>query len=295
MDKIGHSILEGIPASALSLNLARSTIKMRHSSSWRVDKSNEVHDLVVCLRGSGLYHLDEQEVRLERGMAMLIPAGSRFVGRLDSGDEYTGIAQHFTLTLFDNVDLIQQMILKPVTLLDDWDSLEVMVRYYREVAPVSTTTLQQHHLFMVILLAYLDSAFVRWREDSLQNLGGQDALSLHVILIAAQISRDPLNGEEVDRLIASVPYNDDYFRRAFKTKIGYTPKKYLEFKRMEKAMNILSKGKSVKETALKVGYSDVYFFSRMFKLYMGASPSQYRASGDKQANLKSRSGHVYHE
>ena len=295
MDKIGHSILEGIPANSLSLNLARSTIKMRHSATWRVDKSNEVHDLVVCLRGSGRYLLDNVEVKLERGKAMLIPAGSRFIGRMESGDQYTGIAQHFTLTLFDNVDLIQQMILEPVAELQDWESIETMVRYYREIAPVSTTTLQQNHLFMVILLAYLDAAFIRWREDSLQNLGGQDALSLHVILIAAQISRDPLNSEEVDRMIASIPYNDDYFRRAFKAKIGYTPKKYLEYKKMEKAMNILAKGKSVKETALKVGYSDVYFFSRMFKQYIGASPSEYRVLKDKKKPMNSMRGHLYTE
>ncbi len=292
MDKTEHSILEGIPANSLNLNLSRSTIKMRHSSTWSVHKSNDVHDLVVCLTGGAQYFLDGVEVRQQRGEAMLIPAGARFEGRLDHGDQYTGVAQHFTLTLFDNVDLIQQMELKPVVQLPNWEQLESLVRYYRSIAPASSTTLQQVHLFMVILLAYLDCAFVRWSEDSLQNLGGQDALSLHVMLIAAQISRDPLDKDEAERLIASVPYNDDYFRRAFKAKIGYTPRKFMEFKRMEKAMNILLTGKSVNATAVAVGYNDVYFFSRMFKQYLGVSPSYYRVSADRRKFLTT--GDIYH-
>ena len=194
--------------------------------------------------------------------------------------QYTGVAQHFTLTLFDNVDLIQQMELKPVVQLPNWEQLESLVRYYRSIAPASSTTLQQVHLFMVILLAYLDCAFVRWSEDSLQNLGGQDALSLHVMLIAAQISRDPLDqgtkrnaslGLCLTMTITSVALS--------RRKSDILPRKFMEFKRMEKAMNILLTGKSVNATALAVGYNDVYFFSRMFKQYMGVSPSYYPRVG----------------
>ncbi|WP_319531204.1 AraC family transcriptional regulator [uncultured Cohaesibacter sp.] len=295
IEKIEHSILDGIPASSLHLNLSRSTIKMRHSESWSVYKSNEVHDLIVCLRGGARYRVDDVEVKVRPGSAMLIPAGAKFEGQVDFGEQYTGVAQHFTLSLFDNVDLIQQMELKPVATLQNWEQMEPLIRYYREVAPASATTLRQTHLFMVILMAFLDVAFLRWREDSLQNLGGQDALGLHVMLIAAQISRYPLEKDQAELLIESVPYNADYFRRAFKTKLGYTPKKYMEFKRMEKAMNILLSGESVKATALKMGYSDVYFFSRMFKQYIGVSPSHYRVSAERKKFLTTGEIFQYHE
>ncbi|WP_116134076.1 hypothetical protein [Tropicimonas sp. IMCC34043] len=78
---------------------------MRHSASWRVDKSNDVHDLILCITGSAACEID--------GHAMLVPAKSRFRGRRISDQQYTGIAQHFTLGRFGNVDLISPKDLRP--------------------------------------------------------------------------------------------------------------------------------------------------------------------------------------
>jgi YesN/AraC family two-component response regulator len=36
-------------------------------------------------------------------------------------------------------------------------------------------------------------------------------------------------------------------------------------------------GKSVKVVAVETGYSDPYYFSRVFKKVMGISPDKYRA------------------
>jgi AraC-like DNA-binding protein len=55
-----------------------------------------------------------------------------------------------------------------------------------------------------------------------------------------------------------------------------TPQKYRELKRMEFAVSRLGQGHSVKQVAGELGYSDPYFFSRMFKRYIGSSPSSYR-------------------
>ena len=275
MDETGGRVLEGIPAHALSLRLARSTIKMRHTETWRVDKSNEVHDLVVCLTGSARYQLDGIEVATTPGSAMLIPAGARFVGRHEAGETYSGIAQHFTLEIFGKVDLIASMELAPVVPLRRWLLVEPLVRHYRDIAPDSSTTLTQHHLFMVILLEYLEVAFRGWRGDT-SALDPGDALSLHIMRVAAEIAAAPLDPTTLDRALAAAPYNAEYFRRAFRENIGWTPQKFLEFKKMEKAMNILSVGRSVKETAALVGYDDPYFFSRMFKRYMGTSPANYQ-------------------
>ncbi|MBP7003377.1 AraC family transcriptional regulator [Amaricoccus sp.] len=275
MDETGGRILEGIPAHALGLRLARSTIKMRHAETWRVDKSNDVHDLVICLTGSARYRLDGVEVGMTPGSAMLIPAGAHFIGRHEAGETYTGIAQHFTLDIFGKVDLIASMRLDPVAPIPRWQLVEPLVRHYRDIAPEASTTLTQHHLFMVILLEYLEAAFRGWRGVTAA-LDPGDALSLHIMRAAAEIAADPLGAGTLDRALAAAPYNAEYFRRAFRDKIGWTPQKFLEFKKMERASNILSGGHSVKETAALVGYEDPYFFSRMFKRYMGASPATHQ-------------------
>ncbi len=276
MEKTEGRVLGGIPADALSLKLSRSTIKMRHTSTWRVEKSNDVHDLVVCISGGAHYELDGAPASLAPGEAMLIPAGARFVGRMGAGPIYSGFAQHVTLDLFGHVDLINQMDLKPTAKFSRWRVIEPLVRHYREIAPASSTTLAQYHIFMVILLEFIEEAFVRWREQALVNTAGPDALSLHIMLAAARIAGQPFKEDILEDALGRLPYNQDYFRRAFKDRIGYTPVKFVEFKRLEQAMNILAAGHSVKETAAITGYPDVYYFSRQFKRYMGTSPSAYR-------------------
>jgi AraC-like DNA-binding protein len=107
-------------------------------------------------------------------------------------------------------------------------------------------------------------------------IGGQDTLSLHIVLAASRIAADPGGEEAFGAVLGRVPFSGDYFRRAFRDKIGMTPRKFMEFKRMEKARNMLATGQRVKETAAKLGYSDAYYFSRMFRRHMGASPARYR-------------------
>jgi AraC-like DNA-binding protein len=276
MDKIEGGILSGIPASALSLSLTRSAIKMAHTRTWSIDKTNSVHDLVIILNGSGRYLIEDEEIVIGPGDAMLIPAGTRFVGCYAAGDSYTGIAQHFTLDLFGRLDFMSQMTLRRVVKLSRWPLLRPIVQYYHDISPPSSTTLLQHHLFMFLLIEYIEDAFVEWREQSGGPVNNVDGISLSIMIAAAQINADPLNPGVVERVIRAAPYNPDYFKREFRRQIGWTPIKFQEFKRMERAMNLLASGETIAETAAAIGYSDVYYFSRMFKRFIGTSPTGYK-------------------
>lgn len=278
MEKNEQGPLAAIPVQALSLTLTRSTIKMQHSPSWSIDKSNSVHDLVICLTGRAEYEIAGERIAIEPGCAMLIGANTRFVGRTTSADMYTGIAQHFTLDVFGRMDMISQMDMHRAVKLPRWDMLQPMVRHYRETVPMSSTTLAQHHLFMVFLIEYIEAAFLGWRQQQETAVDNPDALSLAVMVAASRIAADPLDDDIVSTVLSSIPYNQDYFRRVFRRQVGLTPTKYQEFKRMERAMGLLAGGRSVKQTAEFVGYSDSYYFSRMFKHYIGVSPAGYKAA-----------------
>lgn len=291
MDKTVALGLFGIPPDALRLNMTRSTIRMRHDVNWRVDKSVDQHDLVVCLTGSGDYLINGLPVSLSPGEAMLIPGGSHFVGWRSTRGLYTGIAQHFRLDLFNEVDLLSQMELHTKVRFRRWEMMEPVVSYYREIAPSTSTNLIQQHMFMFILLEFLDAAFIRWREQALINTAGSDALSLHIMLMAADISRDPMADDVVERSIERRPYNPDYLRRAFRDKIGHTPRRFRELKRMEYAMGLLATGHSVKQAAARIGYTDPLYFSRQFKNLIGTSPSVYRSSRRRLIQGEANSDH----
>ena len=63
----------------------------------------------------------------------------------------------------------------------------------------------------------------------------------------------------------------------FKTNFGLTPNRYIVLKRIGSAKELLQSGSfSVSDTAELCGYSDVYYFSRVFKAETGVTPSEWR-------------------
>lgn len=68
-----------------------------------------------------------------------------------------------------------------------------------------------------------------------------------------------------------------YISRLFKEEIGTNLFTKINQIKMERASELLQEGVlSISETALKVGFSDSLYFSRVFKNHHGASPSKYR-------------------
>lgn len=68
-----------------------------------------------------------------------------------------------------------------------------------------------------------------------------------------------------------------YISRVFKEETGDSPINYLIKIRLERAKELLERDMNitVKEAASQVGYSDAYYFSKLFKKYYGRSPSTF--------------------
>lgn len=67
-----------------------------------------------------------------------------------------------------------------------------------------------------------------------------------------------------------------YFSHIFHELVHISPQEYLINIRMQKACELLRNNKnSVTETAMAVGYSDPFHFSKMFKKRIGLSPSEF--------------------
>ncbi|MNU06934.1 HTH-type transcriptional activator Btr [compost metagenome] len=71
----------------------------------------------------------------------------------------------------------------------------------------------------------------------------------------------------------------------FKKYTGISPIDYLIAYRMKEAHRLLtSTCATVKEISEMVGYTDAYYFSRLFKKQFGLAPTQLRALPIEQAN-----------
>ena len=72
-----------------------------------------------------------------------------------------------------------------------------------------------------------------------------------------------------------------HVRRIFKSEANITPIRYINFIRLSQAENMLkSSNFTVSEISESVGFSDPFYFSRIFKQSFGVSPSEFRKTKD---------------
>ena len=77
-----------------------------------------------------------------------------------------------------------------------------------------------------------------------------------------------------------------HFSRLFKEQTNYTPMDYFIRLKLQRACMLLSfTQQSVQAIGLAVGYSDPYYFSRIFKKIIGTSPRAFRADPQNVYNL----------
>ena len=82
---------------------------------------------------------------------------------------------------------------------------------------------------------------------------------------------------DVEALAASVHLSRAHFIRSFRDAFGETPHRYLQRRRIERAMWMLRVGDaSVTEICFDVGFASLGTFSRTFHEIVGVSPSAYR-------------------
>ena len=100
-------------------------------------------------------------------------------------------------------------------------------------------------------------------------------------MLRARDAMDRSYAEPLDiAALARIAYvSEAHFIRTFKETFGETPHRYLQRRRIERAMwDLRASPKSVTEIALGVGFTSVGTFSRTFKEIIGRSPMDYRRS-----------------
>ncbi|HEX7041018.1 MAG TPA: AraC family transcriptional regulator [Trueperaceae bacterium] len=98
-------------------------------------------------------------------------------------------------------------------------------------------------------------------------------------MLRARDEMDRLYRQELDvrRLAALVGMSQAHFIRTFKEVFGETPHRYLQRRRVERAMYLLrEQGRSVTDACFDVGFNSLGTFSRTFKEVVGVSPAAYR-------------------
>ena len=85
---------------------------------------------------------------------------------------------------------------------------------------------------------------------------------------------------DVPSLARIAHVSEAHFIRTFKATFGETPHRYLQRRRVERAMFLLrGTHRSITDICLDVGFTSLGSFSRTFREVVGQSPTDYRRRG----------------
>lgn len=99
-------------------------------------------------------------------------------------------------------------------------------------------------------------------------------------MLRARDAMDRTYAEPLDlaALAALALVSPSHFIRTFRATFGETPHRYLQRRRVERAMYLLrDTDRAVTDICLDVGFSSLGTFSRTFRSIVGESPTAYRA------------------
>jgi AraC-like DNA-binding protein len=108
----------------------------------------------------------------------------------------------------------------------------------------------------------------------------RDAEDLNRRLLRARDAMDRAYAEPLDmRAVAAVAHvSEAHFIRTFRSVFGETPHRYLQRRRVERAMFLLREtDRSITDVCFDVGFNSVGTFSRTFREIVAESPSAYRS------------------
>ncbi len=90
--------------------------------------------------------------------------------------------------------------------------------------------------------------------------------------------KENINGDLSNKVLAEVAnVSEDYVGQYFKMLTGINPQDYIEYQRMEEAVNLLRTSKnSIREIGKQVGYKDTAYFCRRFKMMFGIPAGKMR-------------------
>jgi AraC-like DNA-binding protein len=103
------------------------------------------------------------------------------------------------------------------------------------------------------------------------------AVNRRLLRARDRMDRSYADALDIEAIAGSVHLSRAHFIRSFKATFGETPHRYLQRRRLERAMALLREtDRPVTEICFEVGFSSLGTFGRTFRDIVGTSPTAYR-------------------
>lgn len=232
--------------------------------------------LIFCYDGQGQYRVGKQKGQLQSGQILFIPKGVSHVYQADKKRPWSIYWVHFDGSLvqayMDNLglELLQQdEEASPVISITNWQSLlpdvHQLLQLQRQDLNVDKALLASH------LLGKIFCHLPLLKSDSPQD-ARFDIQSLQTYM--RNNSHKTLTLKEMADFCGLSRF---HFSKKFAQATGASPLQFFTQMKIKQAQYLLVESEqTIAQIANSLGYTDPYYFSRMFKKQTGLSPTHYK-------------------
>lgn len=239
---------------------------MRYLINSLDEKETQLHmhseyEIIVYTEGKGQMVLEDGRISVAPGQIVIVPPGV-----LHGAESKVHVARIYIRGRFEHIFSFSF----PMIVADNEE---------REGTMLGKMILRNRFAKSEYVESLVD-AFAHFLTQSIQM---KDKIGIAVEKLANQISYNFYDsGLDLQKLLSSSGYAEDYIRDRFKKLTGKTPVAYLTNVRISHACYLIDTYKntlSLMQIAEKCGFNDYVYFSKKFKGITGVSPREYIEKG----------------
>ncbi|WP_226527012.1 AraC family transcriptional regulator [Metabacillus niabensis] len=262
--------------------------------------SHEFIELVFVVKGNARHIFEEQSYMIKTNDVFIINPGEVHTFNIDKGESLEiinclflpnliqdswlkelGVSQsmdYFYIHPFlDNNERFHHLLNLDVNTSSRFLHLleGMMFEYNKENSCYSTLI----RLQLVELLIILSRQYNEKKSRSIQPLSKQDDVNILIQRICGYLTRNYDQKISIQTLCHLFNISPRHLNRLFKQETGQTIIEMVHNIRIEKAKQyLIETDEKVINVAIRVGYEDPAFFSRLFRRIVGCSPGKFKAS-----------------
>lgn len=221
---------------------------------------------IYIVEGSMRYRFDDREFVSQAGDILFLAAGS-FYAMENTGSLYRYICADFSFAMPDGASLSGNTF--PMQNSKYIESLfHRMLENWSLQKPCAT-----EDCMSVLYSIYAE--LLRLESAPYVPISKRKILEKAILYITEHISDEQLSIPEIAN---SIHMSESYFRRLFYEVYTVSPVQYINTLRINRAKELIRyTNESFTAIAANVGFSNLYYFSRIFKKKAGCTPSEYRS------------------
>ena len=245
------------------------------------EHEQSVYEITYVISGCGYSYVDGKKIRLTEGDVMVNAMGHRHALEADEANlfRYTYIGFRFNENaLVSGLNkLIEYYDSAPYHLVKDKNN--ILFPFMRCIDELYAQTAYGHFMVQnyceqIVLLAARDS--LNHKESLIERYSYQGTVSSAVYSVIRYVEENICTIGSIQELAKELGYNYTYLSHFFKDKTGTTLQKYISYKKIERAIQLLKYGElSVTQIGTQLNYENLQTFSKAFRRIMGITPTKY--------------------